>query len=78
MQHFILLQSDVVVVSCDLITDVDISGVLDMFRRHDAAISAMFFHTDNTPSTLPTPGPKSKDKTGRQDKNEEMQIDKFM
>lgn len=59
------IKSDVVVVSCDLITDVDISGVLDVFRRHDAAISALFFHTDNTSSTLPTPGPKSKDKTER-------------
>lgn len=61
-----MLQSDVVVLSCDLITDVDISGVLNVFRRHDAAISALFFHTDNTTSTLPTPGPKSKDKTGKQ------------
>lgn len=53
-----------VVVSCDLVTDVDLSEVLNLFRRHDAALSTLLFHTDASVSTLPTPGPKSKNKPG--------------
>uniref|UniRef100_A0A1B6BX82 Translation initiation factor eIF2B subunit gamma n=1 Tax=Clastoptera arizonana TaxID=38151 RepID=A0A1B6BX82_9HEMI len=55
-------KSDLVVVSCDLITDVDLSEVLNIFRRHNATLSTLFFNSDTAGSSLLTPGHKSKNK----------------
>lgn len=52
------------VVTCDLITDVDLAAVLNLFLQHGAALSTLFFLPVAPLVPLPTPGPKSKDKTG--------------
>lgn len=58
------LKSDVLVVSCDLVSDVDLSGVLNIFRMHNAVISTLLFHPQPTENII-VPGPKSKNKPGR-------------
>ncbi|XP_046670940.1 translation initiation factor eIF-2B subunit gamma-like [Homalodisca vitripennis] len=60
------IKSDVIVVSCDLITDVDLSAVLNLFRQHDASLTSLFFQPTLAKYPLPTPGPKSKDKPGKE------------
>ncbi|CAG9773617.1 unnamed protein product [Ceutorhynchus assimilis] len=55
------LKSDVLVVSCDLVSDVNLGGVLNLFRKHNASIaSLMFYHQASEPIVVP--GPKSKHK----------------
>uniref|UniRef100_A0A1B6GVP3 Translation initiation factor eIF2B subunit gamma n=1 Tax=Cuerna arida TaxID=1464854 RepID=A0A1B6GVP3_9HEMI len=56
------IKSDVIVVSCDLITDFDLSAVLNLFRQHDASLTSLFFQPTLAKYPLPTPGPKSKAK----------------
>lgn len=58
------IKSDVLVLSCDFITDVSLKGVLDIFRMHDASISMLLFHPQIGENIL-VPGPKSKHKPER-------------
>ncbi|KAJ3642786.1 hypothetical protein Zmor_025541 [Zophobas morio] len=58
------LKSDVLVVSCDLVSDVSLKGVLDVFRMHDASVASLFFHSQGGDG-LVVPGPKSKHKPER-------------
>ncbi|XP_077298702.1 eukaryotic translation initiation factor 2B subunit gamma [Arctopsyche grandis] len=56
--------TDVLVISCDFIADVDLSGMIDLFRRHDASAVALMF--DNGPQEfIQCPGPSSKVKPER-------------
>ncbi|EFA10335.1 translation initiation factor eIF2B subunit gamma [Tribolium castaneum] len=57
------LKSDVLVISCDFITDFSLKGVLDVFRMHDASVASLFFHPHGGELTIP--GPKSKHKPER-------------
>lgn len=59
------LKSDVLVVSCDLVSDVSLKGVLNTFRKHDASIAALLLHPHNDSGPLVVPGPKSKQKPER-------------
>ncbi|XP_073977354.1 eukaryotic translation initiation factor 2B subunit gamma [Rhodnius prolixus] len=59
------IKTDVLVVSCDLVTDINISPLLELYRKHDATLTAMFVHSGCSQSALPTPGPKSKHKSER-------------
>uniref|UniRef100_A0A023F973 Translation initiation factor eIF2B subunit gamma n=1 Tax=Triatoma infestans TaxID=30076 RepID=A0A023F973_TRIIF len=59
------IKTDILVVSCDLITDITISPLLELYRRHDATLTAMFVHSGSSQSLLPTPGPKNKSKLER-------------
>lgn len=56
------LHTDFVVVSCDLITDINLSGILNSYRTHSASIMALLFQVPNLPDKFVTPGPKSKQK----------------
>jgi translation initiation factor eIF-2B subunit gamma len=58
------LKSDVLVVSCDFITDFNLKSVLDTFRMHDASVTSLFFH-QQPGDNLTVPGPKSKHKPER-------------
>ncbi|XP_060529736.1 translation initiation factor eIF-2B subunit gamma [Cylas formicarius] len=58
------LKSDVLVLSCDLISDENLSGLLNIFRKHNASIASLFLHSDPL-GTLMVPGPKSKYKAER-------------
>lgn len=58
------IYTDVLIVSCDLITDAQLHGAFDLFRKHDASVVSMVF--DNGPQEyIQVPGPKSKDKQER-------------
>ncbi|CAH2010654.1 unnamed protein product [Acanthoscelides obtectus] len=58
------LKSDVLVVSCDFITDVDLYGLLDIYRMHDASVASLLLHPQHT-EVIAVPGPKSKHKVER-------------
>lgn len=56
--------TDLVVVSGDLITNVDLNDVLNLYRKHDASLSTLFFN--NGPEEwIELPGLKSKAKPDR-------------
>lgn len=53
------ITTDLVIVSCDLIMDVDVNKFLDVFRLHEASLVAMFFPQPNIQTKeLNLPGPK--------------------
>lgn len=54
---------DVVCVSCDLITDVDLSQAFNVFRKHNASVVSMFFNPQSNDGIV-VPGPKAKHKPG--------------
>lgn len=57
------IKSDVFLISCDIVTNVDFYPVLNMFRQNDASIVSLFINgptaTDPT-SSIVIPGPKTK------------------
>lgn len=57
------LKSDVLIFSCDLITDVSLLETLSLFRKHNASISTLLFDVENSEQVV-VPGPKSKYKQG--------------
>lgn len=57
------IRSDVLVLSCDLVTDVNLSEVVNLFRQHDASLCALLFHPSSTEQVV-VPGPKAKHKPG--------------
>lgn len=67
--HFISekIKADVVVVSCDLVSDASLYPALELFRKNEAAVTMLFLKpTEVSPAdALPTPGPKSKHKPER-------------
>ncbi len=59
---FSLPQTDILVVSCDLITDVALHEVVDLFRAHNATLSMLMSKVHEFTETVP--GQKGKKKTG--------------
>lgn len=57
------LQTDVLVVSCDLITDVALHEVVDLFRAHNATMAMLMSRAHEFTETVP--GQKGKKKTGK-------------
>ena len=57
------LTCDVLVFSCDLITDVSLFETLNLFRKHNASISTLLFDAESSEQVV-VPGPKSKYKLG--------------
>lgn len=55
-------QTDVLVVSCDLITDVALHEVVDLFRAHNATLAMLMSKAHDFTETVP--GQKGKKKTG--------------
>ncbi|CAD6240576.1 GSCOCG00008854001-RA-CDS [Cotesia congregata] len=56
------IHKDFIVVSCDLIADINIPEVLNLYRRNKASITAVMFPLPKIPLTFVVPGPKSKQK----------------
>lgn len=54
------IHTDFIVISCDLITDIDLSDMLDLHRKHNASITALMLPIPRLTDDLVTPGPKSK------------------
>lgn len=59
---FPLPQTDILVVSCDLITDVALHEVVDLFRAHNATLSMLMSKVHEFTETVP--GQKGKKKAG--------------
>lgn len=54
------------VLSCDLITDVDLHQVLNVYRNKNASLVSLYFSPSQNEQCLFTvPGPKSKNKLGK-------------
>lgn len=60
------LQTDILVVSCDLITDVALHEVVDLFRAHNATLAMLMSKAHEFTETVP--GQKGKKKTGNRKK----------
>ncbi|XP_041064792.1 translation initiation factor eIF-2B subunit gamma isoform X2 [Carcharodon carcharias] len=58
------IKTDVLVVSCDLITDAALHEVIDLFRAHDATLSMLMRKAHDF--TEPVPGQKGKNKEAEQ------------
>lgn len=56
------IHTDVIVVSCDLITDIDLSDIIKLYRTHKASITALMLPNPKIPDDFVTPGPKNKQK----------------
>lgn len=61
------IKSDVLLISCDVVTNVDFYSVLNMFRKNDASVVSLFINGSNVDGCSPVvvPGPKSKHKQER-------------
>ncbi|KAI5627859.1 translation initiation factor eIF-2B subunit gamma, partial [Silurus asotus] len=60
----VCFQTDILVVSCDLITDVALHEVVDLFRAHNATLSMLMSKVHEFTETVP--GQKGKKKAGEQ------------
>ncbi|XP_031829988.1 eukaryotic translation initiation factor 2B subunit gamma [Nomia melanderi] len=56
------IHTDFLVISCDLITNVDICEILNLYRKHNASIAALMMPVPKLPEDFVTPGPKNKQK----------------
>jgi translation initiation factor eIF-2B subunit gamma len=59
------IKSDVLLISCDIVTNVDFHPVLNMFRKNDASVVSMFMGSNVDGSGVVIPGPKTKYKQER-------------
>lgn len=57
------IQSDLIVVTCDLVTNVSLYPLINKFRQHDASVVALLMKGSEGDALVP--GPKSKDKPER-------------
>lgn len=55
--------SDVIILSCDLVSDIKLKDVLDLFRKHDATVASLLIKPEQS-QQLSVPGPKVKHKPG--------------
>ena len=56
------IRKDCLVISCDLITNVDITQFLDLYRKHNASIAALMLPDPKITEDCIIAGPKSKQK----------------
>ncbi|XP_050442677.1 translation initiation factor eIF-2B subunit gamma [Adelges cooleyi] len=57
------ITTDIIVLSCDLITNADLHQVLDVYRKHNASLVSLYFSpTQDEKCDFVIPGPKSKNK----------------
>ncbi|XP_076180185.1 eukaryotic translation initiation factor 2B subunit gamma isoform X2 [Ptiloglossa arizonensis] len=56
------IHTDFLVISCDLITNVDICEILNLYRKHNASITALMLPAPKLPEDFVTPGPRNKQK----------------
>lgn len=65
LHHFSeYFKSDLVVVSCDLLTNIDLQKVLNLYRKHNASITTLMFPYVS-PAAVTIPGLKAKIKMER-------------
>lgn len=54
------IRTDFLVISCDLITNIDILEILNLYRKHNASIAALMLPAPKVQDDFVTPGPKNK------------------
>lgn len=59
------VKSDVFLITCDIVTNVDFYPVLNMFRKNDASVVSLFINGSSVDSSITIPGPKMKHKQER-------------
>lgn len=60
------LYSDVLVLTCDIVTDINLKETLNLFRKHNSSLTSLFFYPQNLGNVQSLiPGPKSKHKPER-------------
>jgi translation initiation factor eIF-2B subunit gamma len=59
------ITSDVFLISCDIVTNVDLYPVINMFRKKDASVVSLFINRSASDSSVTIPGPKTKLKIER-------------
>lgn len=59
------VRSDVFLITCDIVTNVDFYPVLNMFRKNDASVVSLFINGSSVDSSITIPGPKMKHKQER-------------
>lgn len=59
------IHKDIVVVSSDLIANIDIADTVDIYRKNTASITALLLQMPKFPEDFTVPGPKSKQKPER-------------
>ena len=61
--NFIILQNDVLVVSCDILTDLPLHKLVDLHRTHNATLTMLLAKADDIAKSS-APGSKSRKKVG--------------
>lgn len=56
------INRDFIVISCDLIVDIDITDILNSYRKHNASLTALMIPAPKLSNNFVTPGPKSEQK----------------
>lgn len=59
------VKKDLLIMSCDLIMDVSLHSIADLYRTYDATVTMLLCNVPDNLQDLPVPGPKSKKKTER-------------
>lgn len=59
------IKTDVFLISCDVVTNVDIYPMLNLFRTNDASVVSLFINGSDGSSAITIPGPKAKHKQER-------------
>jgi len=59
------IKRDVLVVSCDLIMDVSLHHLANVYRTYDATVTMLLYSVPDQQADPPVPGPKSKKRTER-------------
>ena len=58
------LQTDVLIISCDLVCDIPLHNVFDLHRTHQSSVTALFSQSSPEVMSTAVPGPKTKFKQG--------------
>ncbi|KYM82134.1 Translation initiation factor eIF-2B subunit gamma [Atta colombica] len=56
------IYTDILVISCDLITNVDLLEILNLYRKHNASVTALMLPISKMPDDFVMPGLKNKQK----------------
>ncbi|XP_060565446.1 translation initiation factor eIF-2B subunit gamma-like [Ruditapes philippinarum] len=59
------IKRDILLISCDLIMDISLHHIANIFRTYDATITMLLCSTPEQTSEIPVPGPKSKKRSER-------------
>ncbi|KAL4235545.1 Eukaryotic translation initiation factor 2B [Mactra antiquata] len=59
------IKRDVLIISCDLIMDISLHNIANIYRTYDATVTMLLCSPSDQTTEVPVPGPKSKKKSER-------------